>query len=266
MANSPLTQPPESLGIEHVESTPKSSQTRKFTKSFLPNPAPDHLKWLAERIRKARGKDSLAAVAKRCGTPVDQLKGLEDGVFSLCVGELKHILDRGYQLSFNELLVDFCAQHPELNPQEHPLKRKAYYRVRFKDYSQEHQDAPTRFFVAGDPGTLRWAIPLRTFHKDLGQTMSTDLLELPKGGFTKRKPHRGEELVHVIFGKKILVNFPGRDYAARLYHGDTVHLRSDHDHYITNEGNTRALLLIVRAPAPRRSNTPRKAVTSRKKH
>lgn len=88
---------------------------------------------------------------------------------------------------------------------------------------------------------LKWIIPNAQKNK-----MEPILIELKPGGKTKEdSPHEGEEFGYVING--IICIYIGKEkYKVRK--GESFYFKANSNHYITNEGKTKATLIWVSTP------------------
>jgi len=89
--------------------------------------------------------------------------------------------------------------------------------------------------------TLNWIIP--NAQKNL---MEPILVELEPGGKTKEDfPHQGEEFGYVLKGS-IYVHLGNKKY--RVKKGESFYYKTNHNHYISNAGKSKASVIWVSTP------------------
>ncbi|NLJ98741.1 MAG: cupin domain-containing protein [Tissierellia bacterium] len=89
--------------------------------------------------------------------------------------------------------------------------------------------------------TLKWVIP--NAQKNL---MEPILIEINPGGRTKEDyPHEGEEFGYVMAGI-IFVHIGNEKYKVRK--GESFYYKANSNHYISNEGKTKAKVIWVSTP------------------
>jgi transcriptional regulator with XRE-family HTH domain len=216
---------------------------------YLPCPDEKALAWFAERLKQARDGRSPEEVAKSAGVLAAKILGLEEGKFHFSIGQLREVLRRGYGVSFEDLLAQYCReQFPEMS-EKRPFDRDYYYLGRLKP-SEEEMGAPTPFLIGGDPKQYVWATPLRRLR---GENTVGEFLELAPSrkkrpmGTTARNSHEGLELIYVIHGE-IEVLIAG--YTRHFGNGEFIHFDSTWPHFVRNRHHTLpAFLLIVRSLA-----------------
>jgi len=230
----------ESLSAKPVAGFPK----------YLPKPDETVLKWIGQHLRNKRGKKTVAEIAKTVDVEVDVIEKIETGTSQPNLGMFREILHRGYGLAFENLLARCYSAFQRTFGKRH-FDRDYYYSVCLKNVGKK---PPTPFLVGGDNQNFMWAVP---FRKLKNQPLSVELLELAPSrirkhsGATPGGVHDGVEVLSVINGTvRVTVDTGADDPPGReLKGGDSIHFNSNHEHSITNCGNTtHALLLIVRLP------------------
>jgi hypothetical protein len=220
---------------------------------FYLQPGPDEtlLKWIGEWLKERRGNKSIAAVAKRAKVPPEQVGQIEQGVISVCLGQLRQLLRHGYGCSLEEVLAKcYEAFRDRLDKRRNrPFVRDYHYS--FCRLTEGAKDA-TPMLIGGSPEKFLWAVP---FRKLKHQPLVTELLELASArvkkasGFTLENSHTGVEVIFVVHGT-VIVNIEGGkegSYSRTLKREDAIHFNASFTHQIKNGSNTTsALLFIVR--------------------
>lgn len=89
--------------------------------------------------------------------------------------------------------------------------------------------------------TMKWLVP-----NSQKNEMEPIMLTLqPHSETTIDMPHEGQEFGYVLEGK-ILLNVGGKDHVCKK--GETFYFNTDKNHFIKNNGNTKAVVIWISSP------------------
>gem|GEM_PF-5778194 len=203
---------------------------------------------------------SAESFASQIGCKLEELKMLEAGMLHFKSGRLQQIL-RGYKMDLWQLLerytvekkTELLKQGTSFDESRWFTKRQNYYSLRLV---ANHRMQETPLFVAGDPSSYVWAVPMRRLKNDENSVEFLELAERRSGepdrGGTIANAHPGSEIIYVIRGQvRQYIDEKGKgDFKQRpLSKGDLVHIDSSKPHYVENASDKlTAFLLVIRSP------------------
>lgn len=174
---------------------------------------------IGEKIKRLRVKNSLTQeeLADRCELTKGFISQVERDLTSPSIATLVDILE-----GLGTNLKDFFNE---------TVDEKLVFT---KDDVFENENAELKY-------NLKWLIP-----NAQKNNMEPILIELEPGGRSKEDfPHQGEEFGYVIQGSIIL--YVGNE-KYKVKKGESFYYKANSNHYISNEGKTKASVIWVSTP------------------
>lgn len=174
---------------------------------------------IGEKIKRLRVKNSLTQeeLADRCELTKGFISQVERDLTSPSIATLVDILE-----GLGTNLKDF-------------FNEKVDEKIVFtKDDAFESENSDLKY-------TLKWIIP-----NAQKNSMEPILIDIEPNGRSKEDmPHEGEEFGHVISGS---IYMHLGDEKFKVKKGDSFYYKANSNHYISNEGKTKASIIWVSTP------------------